>query len=163
MKKYTVAIITLSDKGSQGLREDLSKPAIEEVLKPYSLQVVYTSIIPDDLITIEKELNECIQQKISLILTTGGTGFSPRDVTPEATKMVIEKEIPGIPEAMRLNSLKYTNRSMLSRAICGISNKSVILNLPGSPKACKENLEYVIEPLIHGIQTLLQDAEECAR
>ncbi len=163
MNKITVGIITLSDKCSQGLREDLSRPAIEEVLKPYNFEVVYCKVIPDEKDEIIAQLQECCDKQISLILTTGGTGFSPRDVTPEATRFVIEKEAPGVMEAMRFNSLKYTNRAILSRGVCGIKNRSVIVNLPGSPKACKENLESVIEPLIHGIQTLLQQIQECAR
>lgn len=164
MEKIKVAIITLSDKGSSGLREDLSMPAIKEVLGNYDcFEVVKTSILPDDFMKIYCALDECVEEEINLVLTTGGTGFSVRDVTPEATRKVIEKEAPGIAEAMRYSSMKYTNRAMLSRGVCGIKNLTVILNLPGSPKACKENLEVVIEPLIHAIETLLGSVSECAR
>lgn len=163
MEKFTCAIITLSDKGSMGLREDLARPAIEEVLKSYPFDVAYTKLIADDYDQLVKLLKDCCDKDIALVLTTGGTGFAVRDITPEATRAVIEKEAPGVTEAMRFNSMKYTNRSMLSRAVCGIKNQTVILNLPGSPKACKENLEGVIEPLIHGIETLRGIAKECAR
>ncbi len=127
------------------------------------MEIIKTVVLPDEEKLIVKELKKNIDEKINLILTTGGTGFSTRDVTPEATRKVIEKEAPGIAEAMRISSMKYTNRAMLSRGICGIKNQTVILNLPGSPKACKENLEAVIEPLIHGIETLVGSATECAR
>ncbi len=160
---YNVCIITISDKGSIGERVDLSKPEIEKVLNNYSFDVIYYNIIPDELDLIVNELNKCVKMKANLILTTGGTGFGKRDVTPEATKEVIEKEAPGITEYMRLKSCEFTNRAILSRAICGIKDDSVILNLPGSPKACKENLEFVIEPLLHGIDTLIGISRECAR
>ncbi len=163
MERYSVAIITLSDKGSKGERVDLSMPSIKEELDNYPFDVVKYELIPDDFDLIVKVLNDCVNENINLVLTTGGTGFSVRDVTPEATKKVIEKEANGIVEAMRFNSMKFTNRAMLSRAVCGIKNNTVILNLPGSPKACKENLEYVIEPLIHGIMTLIGSSSECGR
>ena len=164
MGKISVAILTISDKGFKGKREDLSMPAIKDFLKKFKQYiVVYTSIVPDEKEIIVKEFNTLIKSKINLILTTGGTGFSVRDVTPEATKKVIEKEAPGIAETMRISSMKYTNRACLSRGICGIKNNTVILNLPGSPKACVENLDSVIEPLTHGIETLLGSAKECAR
>jgi len=160
---YKASIITISDKGSVGERVDLSKIEIEKVLNNYNFDIVYYNIIPDEFDLIKNELNKCVDMKINLVLTTGGTGFSKRDVTPEATKSVIEKETPGIPEYMRLKSCEFTSRSILSRSVCGIKDESVILNLPGSPKACKENLEFVIEPLIHGIDTLLGISKECAR
>lgn len=163
MEKYSVAIITLSDKAAQGLREDLARPTIEKVLEPYPFEVIFTKIIPDEFDQIVLALEECCNNHIALVLTTGGTGLSFRDVTPEATKKVIEKEVPGVAEAMRIHSYQYTNRAILSRGICGIKDQTLILNLPGSPKACQENLTSVIQPLVHGIETLLGQGGECGR
>ena len=160
---YTAAVITVSDKGSQGLREDTGGPLTAEILKEAGYSVEYTSIVPDELELIKNELIKCADDKgIALIVTTGGTGFSPRDVTPEATLAVVERLTPGIPEAMRYESLKVTKHGMLSRAQAGIRGRSLIINLPGSPKAIKENLGAVIPALDHGLKILRGDAHDCA-
>ncbi len=158
------AILTISDKGSKGEREDITGPTIKKLLKEEFYLVDYYKIIPDEIDVIEKELVYlCDELEMDLIFTNGGTGFSKRDVTPEATEKVIYKRVPGIPEAMRLNSLKITPKAMLSRAVAGIRNDTLIINLPGSPKAAKENLEFILDALPHGIDILKGTASECAR
>ena len=153
---YTAAVITISDKGSGGEREDLSGPAVREALESAGLKVVHTAIVPDAQTGIESELIKCSDElKLPLVVTTGGTGFAPRDVTPEATLAVIDRRTPGIPEAMRYESLKITNRAMLSRCEAGIRGSSLIINLPGSPKAAMENLNAVLPALEHGLEMLL--------
>ena len=140
----TVAVLTLSDKGSRGERQDVSGPLIAEIMKPIKADVKYYEILPDEkkLIT-ETLLRYC--GKVDLILTTGGTGLAPRDVTPDATLEVVDKEVPGIAEAMRVEGFKKTRRAMLSRAIAGIKGNTLIINLPGSPKAVKENLKSYVK------------------
>ena len=161
---YTVGIITSSDKGSKGERVDESGQLIKEIVERYNMKVEKYIILPDDKETLEKEMkNMADNLKVNLLLTTGGTGFSKRDVTPEATKAVIEREASGVAEAARYYSLSITKRAMLSRAICGIRGETVIFNLPGSKKAVKEELEYIIDTLIHGIDILLGKYGECAR
>ncbi|MBP9477234.1 MAG: MogA/MoaB family molybdenum cofactor biosynthesis protein [Sebaldella sp.] len=161
---YTVGIITSSDKGSKGERVDESGQLIKEIVERYNMKVEKYIILPDDKETLEKEMkNMADNLKVNLLLTTGGTGFSKRDVTPEATKAVIEREASGVAEAARYYSLSITKRAMLSRAICGIRGETVIFNLPGSKKAVKEELEYIIDTLIHGIDILLGKDGECAR
>lgn len=162
---YNVGIITLSDKGFAGQREDLSGPAIREILERYpAFHVSKYIILPDEKnIIVQKMENMCDKENIDLILTTGGTGFSERDVTPEATLEVIERMVPGIPESMRYFSLQITPRAMLSRAQSGIRGKSLIINLPGSPKAVKEVLEYILPSVKHGLDILQAKASECAR
>ena len=160
----TVAVITISDKGARGERVDTSGPAICEMVKAFGYEVVYTQVIPDEKLLIQETLVKCADElKIALILTTGGTGFSPRDITPEATLEVIERETPGIPDAMRLASLKITPRGCLSRSVAGIRGTSLIVNLPGSKKASTENLEAVLDPIAHGLE-MLQSAgsADCA-
>ncbi|MFN3480588.1 MAG: molybdenum cofactor biosynthesis protein B [Thermodesulfovibrionales bacterium] len=157
-----VAILTLSDKGSRGEREDRSGPAIREVLKGIDSDILYYDILPDDKELIKEKLIE-YSEKVDLILTTGGTGLSPRDVTPEATREVIEREIPGIPEIMRIEGMKKTPRAMLSRAVAGVRGRSLIVNLPGSPVAVKENLEVIIDTIPHAIEKIKGDTSECAR
>ena len=153
---YTAAVITVSDKGAVGERVDTSGPAICTVLKKEGYDVVYTSIIPDDQEKIKAELIACADEKgISLVITTGGTGFSPRDITPEATLEVIERHTPGIPEAMRAESLRITPKGCLSRSEAGIRGRTLIVNLPGSEKAVKENLGAVLPALDHGLEMLL--------
>ena len=162
--KFKAAVITISDKGSVGQRVDTSGPAIQEILSQHQWDVAYTTIIPDEQKEIEDVLIKCADEmKISLILTTGGTGFSRRDVTPEATKAVIQKEALGIAEAMRLESLKVTPMGMLSRATAGIRGDSLIVNLPGSEKAVRECLLAIIKPLNHGVGILLGSASECGQ
>lgn len=163
MQRYTAAVITVSDKGYAGLREDLSGPLIAELLEQNGFDVVGRDIVPDEKDQIVAALSNRIGQSIALIVTTGGTGFAPRDVTPEATLEVCQRRADGVAEAMRIKSLALTDRAMISRAVCGIADRSVILNLPGSPKACRENLGFVLSPLRHGIDALLGNVTECAR
>lgn len=159
-----VAIITSSDSGYRGEREDLSGPAIREILEREGYQVVSLDILPDDREILKNKMAEIADQGLAeLILTTGGTGFSERDVMPEATEYIIERRVPGIPEAMRAYSMTITKRAMLSRASAGIRKKTLIINLPGSPKAVRENLEYIIDSLEHGIEILTGEASDCAR
>ncbi len=160
---YSLAVITVSDKCSAGLREDLSGALIAEIGKEYNFETVFYKIVPDELNEIIAALNQAAENNINLILTTGGTGFSVRDITPEATKKILEREAPGIAEALRSNSAKYTVKAMLSRGIAGIKNKSIIVNLPGSPKAVKENVEFLLPNIVHGIDILTGAAAECAR
>ena len=155
------AIITASDSGYRGEREDLSGPAIREILEREGYEVISMDILPDDLAGKLQEIAD--SEKAELILTTGGTGFSERDVTPEATEEVIERKVPGIPEAIRAYSMTITKRAMLSRATAGIRGKTLIINLPGSPKAVRESLEYIIDALGHGIEILTGEAGNCAR
>lgn len=161
---YTVGIITSSDKGSKNERVDKSGEAIKEIVSKYNMEVVKYIILPDEKEMLSKEMIEMSDNLgVNLILTTGGTGFSVRDVTPEATKSVIEREVPGIPEAIRSYSLTITKRAMLSRAVAGIRKNTLIINLPGSEKAVRESLEYCIDSVIHGIDILIGSASECAR
>ncbi|AZV57447.1 MogA/MoaB family molybdenum cofactor biosynthesis protein [Clostridium sp. AWRP] len=158
------AIITMSDKGSQGKREDKTGPAIENMLDKSQYKVEYYKVIPDEIEEIKKQLCYiCDDLKLNLILTNGGTGFSVRDVTPEATLEVIDKNVPGIAEAMRMKSLSVTPKAMLSRAVSGIRKKTLIVNLPGSPKGAVENLEFILPALPHGIDILMGWDSECAR
>ena len=153
---YTAAVITVSDKGARGERVDTSGPRLVSMLKEHGYDVRYTAIVPDEREQIKAALVKCADElKISLVLTTGGTGFSPRDITPEATLEIVERRTPGIPEAMRAESFKVTPRGCLSRAEAGIRGRTLIVNLPGSEKAAKENLEAVLEPIAHGVQMLL--------
>lgn len=160
---FKAAVITASDKGAQGLREDLSGPCIKKILEEANYEVVSVDILPDDRNLIADKLIELSDRKIPLILTTGGTGFAPRDNTPEATRDVIEKETPGISEAIRAESLKITPRAMLSRAVSGIRKQSLIINLPGSPKAVRECLDFILPTLEHGLNIMLSLDSECAR
>ena len=156
------AIVTISDSAARGERIDVSGNTIKEVMPETSYRLLDRQLIPDDYQRIVDTLKE-LSHRVNLILTTGGTGFSPRDITPEATKAVIERETPGISEALRAYSLTITPRAMLSRATSGIVGRCLIINLPGSPKAVKESLEYLLDPLEHGLDILLQLDSECAR
>lgn len=159
-----VAIITSSDTVYRGEREDLSGPAIREIVEKNGYKVVSMDILPDDRAILSKKMAEIADNNTAeLILTTGGTGFSPRDIMPEATEDIIDRRVPGIPEAMRAYSMTITKRAMLSRATAGIRKKTLIVNLPGSPKAVKESLEYIIDPLAHGIEIMTGEAGNCAR
>jgi molybdenum cofactor synthesis domain-containing protein len=158
---FSAAVITISDKGSAGLREDTSGPLAAQILRDNGFDVVYTSIVPDERRQIAAELIKCADElKIALVLTSGGTGFAPRDVTPEATLDVIERRVPGIPEAMRAESAKITNRAMLTRSEAGIRGGTLIVNLPGSPKAVRENLAAIIASLGHGLEMLLEPQKD---
>lgn len=161
---FKAAILTASDKGSRGEREDLSGPAIQEMIEPEGYTVTVYKIVPDDQETLENEMKRIADEGLAdIIFTTGGTGFSPRDVTPEATLAVSDRAVPGIPEAMRAYSMTITNKAMLSRAAAGIRKETLIVNMPGSPKAVKESLEFILPPLRHGLEILLGEASECAR
>lgn len=157
-------ILTISDKGSRGERVDLTGPAIKEELSEEIYNVEYTKIIPDEMDLICEELIYMADElKLDLVLTNGGTGFSKRDVTPEATMKVIKRQTPGIPEAMRQKSLEITPKAMLSRATAGIRDNTLIINLPGSPKGAVENLSFILPALPHGIEILNGTGGECAR
>ena len=152
---YTAAVITVSDLGSRGLRQDTSGPAVRAMLEPMGFTVVYTAIVPDEAEMISAELRACAdEKKIGLIVTTGGTGLSPRDVTPEATLAVLDREIRAIPVAMWVEGLKSTPRAMLSRAVAGTRGHTLVLNVPGSEKAARENLSAVIATLDHALKML---------
>jgi len=162
MDEFSVGIITVSDKGSKGERTDASGPAIEEMIKQIGGKVEKYIIIPDEREKITEAIIEMSDNlELNLVFTTGGTGFSKRDVTPEATLEVIERHVPGIPEAMRAKSLLITPKAMLSRAQAGIRKQTLIINLPGSPKGVRENLEVIIPALKHGIEILIGEASEC--
>lgn len=161
--EYTAAVITVSDKGARGEREDTSGPALCALLEENGYTVVYTAIVPDEREDIRRELAACADEKrVCLVLTTGGTGFSPRDITPEATEGVIERRAPGIPEAMRAASMRITPMGCLSRETAGIRGTTLIINLPGSEKASTENFSAVVGPVKHGIDTLLGVSHDCA-
>ena len=158
-----VAIITLSDSGYAGHREDKSGPVIRELAEAAGYEIVHTALLPDGVEPLASELKRlCDEELADLVLTTGGTGFSPTDLTPEATLSVVERPAPGIAEAMRYNSLQITPRAMLSRAAAGIRKKTLIVNLPGSPKAVRECLEFILPSLGHGLEILRGTAGNCA-
>ena len=163
-RPFTAAWVTLSDKGARGERVDESGPLIGQMVREDGYEVVEEVLIPDDRETIEKELIRLADQRqVNVIFTTGGTGFAPRDVTPEATEAVCDRMAPGIAEAIRAYSMTKTPRAMLSRAVSGIRGQTLIINLPGSPKAVRESLEFVLPSLRHGLEILLGRAAECAR
>lgn len=159
---FQAAVITLSDRCSTGEREDESGPAIEKRLEEEGYQIIERLILPDSRTALEKELIRlCDQRKPDLILTTGGTGFSPRDITPEATLAVAERPAPGIAEAIRAASMAITRRAMLSRAVSVIRGKTLIVNLPGSPKACMEGMDIFLDQLPHGLSLLRGSVMDC--
>lgn len=159
---YRVGILTASDKGAAGEREDLSAGVIREIVSGLGWVVEVYRIVPDDFDKISNALMDMADREgLDLVLTTGGTGFSPRDNTPEATRSVIDREVPGIPEVMRAVSLNKTPRAMLSRAVAGIRKSTLIINLPGSQKAVRECLEAVMEALPHGLEILTGRGGEC--
>ena len=161
--RYRAAVLTLSDKGSKGEREDKSSPVVCKMLEDAGYIIADRMILADERELIEAELcNLCDRRRVDLIVTTGGTGFSRRDVTPEATMAVAERNVPGIAEAMRAHSLTITGRAMLSRGASVIRGNTLIVNLPGSPKAARESLEYVLPHLGHGIDIIRGSATECA-
>jgi molybdenum cofactor synthesis domain-containing protein len=161
---YRIGILTVSDRGARGEREDRSGPALAEAIRELpGAEVVAQAVVPDERSEIEAALRRWVAEGLDLILTTGGTGFSPRDVTPEATRAVIEREAPGLAEAMRAESLRVTPHAMLSRAVAGIAGSTLIVNLPGSPKGACENLRTILPALPHGLDKLRGDPSECAR
>ena len=160
----SVGVLTISDKGSRGEREDLSGKKIKDIVSKIDGEVKYYTIIPDEKELIKKELIKAVDEiHLDLIFTTGGTGLAKRDVTPDATSEVIEKSVPGISEMIRGESFRKTNRAILSRAISGIRGESLIINLPGSPKGVEESLEIILDVLPHGIEILKGQASECAK
>lgn len=163
-RAFTAAVITLSDKGAAGEREDKSGPLLKEMLEEAGYDVIETLLLPDGKPLLEKELKRLADQRqVNVIFTTGGTGFSERDVTPEATIAVCDRMAMGIADAIRMHSLSITDRAMLSRGVSGIRKKTLIVNLPGSPKAVRESLEYVLSSLEHGLGILRGTAGECGR
>jgi molybdopterin adenylyltransferase len=160
---FVVGILTISDKGSRGEREDGSGPEIARIVAPLPARVGAYEIIPDeeDLI-FQKLLEYADEKKVDLILTTGGTGLSPRDVTPEATRRAIHREVPGLAEAMRAEGRKATPMAILSRAVAGLRNRTLIINLPGSPRAVRENLSYIFPALRHALEKAQGDPSDCA-
>jgi len=159
---FQSAILTVSDKGAAGQREDRSGDAVEELLSKSGFEVVERHIVPDEQESIRRILISWVDERnIPLIVTTGGTGLTPRDVTPQATLSVIDYEVPGMAEAMRAESLKKTPHAMISRAIAGVRKQSLIINVPGSPRAAVENLSAVIPALEHALSKLAGDPTEC--
>jgi molybdenum cofactor synthesis domain-containing protein len=160
---FRAGIITVSDKGAQGQREDLSGPAIAEMLAGTAFSITRTVIVPDEIGQIADAIIEFAdRERLDLILTTGGTGVSPRDLTPEATLRVLDKEIPGMAEAMRYSGMMVTPHAMLSRAVAGVRGNSLIINLPGSPKGATENLAAIMPSLSHAISKIQGDQSDCA-
>jgi molybdopterin adenylyltransferase len=159
---FHIGVLTLSDKGSQGQRVDESGPVVEDLLAPVG-EVIQVAILPDDVELIVALLTAWTDEEgLDLIVTTGGTGLSPRDVTPQATLQAIDYEIPGMAEAMRMQSQKKTPHAMMSRAIVGVRKQTMIVNLPGSPKAARENLETLLPALPHALAKLAGDPSDCA-
>jgi molybdopterin adenylyltransferase len=158
---FSVCIVTVSDRSYNGVRDDLSGPEIEKWCNTRGYTVLEKNIVPDERKTISETLIRLSDSQCDLILTTGGTGFAPRDWTPEALKDVVEREVPGIPEVMRMRSLEVTNRAMLSRAAAGIRGKTLIINLPGSPKSVRENLSFIEDALPHALELLNEEVTDC--
>jgi len=159
---FTVGILTISDKGSRGERQDKSGEAIREILPSIDARIINYEIVPDEKELIVKKLIKWVDEdNLDVLITTGGTGLTPRDVTPEATLAVVDRIVPGIAEAMRAESLKKTPMAMLSRAVVGTRGKCLIINLPGSPNAVRECLEVVLPALPHAVETLKGQAGEC--
>jgi molybdopterin adenylyltransferase len=161
--KYKAAVITVSDKGAAGEREDTSGAVVRDILEGAGIEVVRREIVPDEANVLSELMVALCDEGVDLIVTTGGTGVSPRDVTPEATLAVIEKEIPGMAEAMRAESLKVTPHAMISRAVCGLRVGTLIINLPGSPRGAQENLEVVMPAVPHTLDVAGGRVSECAQ
>jgi len=156
-------VLTLSDKGSRGEREDLSGPEAARMLRAIGIETVHSEVVPDEAEIIAAKLVEFADRRgLDLVVTTGGTGVSPRDVTPEATLKVIDREIPGMAEAMRRESMLKTPHAMISRAVAGIRGQTLIVNLPGSPKGVRENLAVILPALTHAIEKIKGDSRDCA-
>ncbi|MHC1743822.1 MAG: molybdenum cofactor biosynthesis protein B [Syntrophobacteraceae bacterium] len=160
----TVAIVTVSDRGSRGEREDSSGQALAERMEGLGYEIVYRIVVADEIPEVTAALRHCADKRnVALILTTGGTGVSPRDVTPDATVASVDRLIPGMAEAMRAASLQKTPHAMISRAVVGIRGATLIVNLPGSPKGAMENLEVILPALPHAIDKIQGDPSECAQ
>jgi molybdenum cofactor synthesis domain-containing protein len=158
MNEIQLGILTVSDRSARGEREDLSGPVLVKLAESQAWKVMETCIVPDDILIIFEKLREWLQiGRMYLILTTGGTGFAPRDVTPEATLRVIDRQTPGLSEFMRAESLKITPHAALSRAVSGIAGKTLIINFPGSPKAAAENFKALLPILPHAIDLLYEE------
>ncbi len=161
--RYKASVITISDKGSRGEREDKSGPGLADMLKP-SYDVMDVVIVPDEVDQIAEAIRKQVDERgADLVITTGGTGVAKRDVTPEATRMVIDKELPGFAEVMRLKSCEITPHAMISRALCGIRRESIVINLPGSPRAAQECLSFVFDAIPHALDKIKGDTTDCAR
>lgn len=157
-----VGVITASDKGYRGERDDTSGDIIREMMGGLGAEVAFNTVVPDEQEEIKKALIQgADEMELDLIITTGGTGVSPRDVTPDATREVIEREIPGFGEAMRMAGLEKTPHAMISRAVCGVRGNTLIVNLPGSPKGVREGLEVILPAIAHTIAKIQGDPEEC--
>lgn len=153
---YRVAVLTISDRCSKGIREDESGKIVQKIIQNLPSQIIKYEIIPDEPEMIKEKLKDYADNlKVDLVLTNGGTGFGPRDFTPEATREVIERDVPGIPEVMRLECSKFNKRAMLSRAVAGIRGKTLIVNLPGSSRGAEESLQAILEALAHGLDMIL--------
>lgn len=158
------AIIIASTSGYKGLREDKSGPALQRMLKQVGFETKFMKVLPDDKMILSQVMKKLADNDlVDLILTSGGTGFAKDDCTPEATLEILDREIRGIPEAMRAYTMRFTKRTMLTRSVAGIRKNTIIVNLPGSPKGASECLEYVLPELVHGVEILTGKASECAR
>ena len=161
MRKIRAGIITVSDRSSRGERADISGPEIVKWAEHTDIEIAAETIVPDEIEDIKKGLLDFVEMGLDLILTTGGTGFAPRDVTPEATRAVIDRQAPGLAEAMRARSFEVTPHAILSRAVSGICKQSLIINLPGSPKAVRENLGFIEKAIPHAIMLLRDEVKDC--
>ena len=158
------AVLIASDSRSSGRRAELSGPAVEQALNKIGIGVIETAVVADEIEPLAETMAAWAERDdIALIMTSGGTGLTPRDVTPEATRLVIDQEVPGIPEMLRAKSLKITPHAALSRAICGVKNRTLIINLPGSPKAVTESIEFLAPVLPHALETVAGRTVECGR
>ncbi len=162
-RRFRAAVVTVSDKGAAGEREDRSGKVVRELLEAAGLAVERSEIVPDEVEVLSGLMVELCDRGFDLVVTTGGTGISPRDVTPEATRAVIDREVPGMAEAMRASSCRVTPHAMISRAVCGLRGATLLINLPGSPKGAKENLEVVLPAVPHALEVAGGLASECAQ
>lgn len=163
MNSFRYAVLTVSDRGAAGERKDLSGPVIQELLEPLGAILLEYRVVPDEILEIQRALMDWTDQEgVDLVITTGGTGLHPRDVTPEATRPLLDKEIPGMAEAMRWASLAKTPHAMLSRGLVGVRKKTLVVNLPGSPIAVRENLLVLLPAIPHALEKIQGDPGECA-